>query len=124
MKTNRRYITPMKAFEILGLEMPKWITYNPIINRLNGADYDITRQTTHDGTLIFEHELIIRVIENLANKSSYSKKHDMHGVIDISYEVGDISIATIYGMVQLPAGKFRGERQRARLPVKCNVIRN
>lgn len=123
METNRRYITPMKAFEIFGMEMPNWITYNPKLNKRNGAQYDIIRQTTHDGTLIFERELIGRVIENLANKSSYSKTDEQEGVIDISYEVGDISIATIFGIVELPVGKYPGERQRARLPVKCTVTR-
>jgi hypothetical protein len=121
MKTNRRYITPMKAFEILGMQMPDWITYNPKLNKRNGAQYDIIRQTTHDGTLIFEQELIGRVIENLYNKSSYSKTDKQEGVIDRSYEVGDISIATIYAIVELPAGKYPGERQRARLPVKCTL---
>ena len=111
----------MKAFEILGMQMPDWITYNPKLNKRNGAQYDIIRQTTHDGTLIFEQELIGRVIENLYNKSSYSKTDKQEGVIDRSYEVGDISIATIYAIVELPAGKYPGERQRARLPVKCTL---
>lgn len=118
MKINKNYITPMKAFEMFGMEMPKWITYNPKLSKQNDAQYDIVRQSTHDGTLIFERELIGRVIENLANKTSYSKKDEQEGVIDISYEVGNISIATVFGLVELPIGKYQGERQRARLPVK------
>ena len=123
METNRRYITPMDAFKYFGLEMPEWITFNPKLSKRNGAQYDIIRQTTHDGTLIFEKELIGKTIENLANKSSYSKTDDQEGVVDRKYEVGYISIATIFGIVELPAGKYPGERQRTRMPVKCTVIR-
>lgn len=121
-KINKRYITPMKAFEIFGMEMPKWITYNPKLSKRNDAQYDIVRQSTHDGTLIFERELIGRVIENLANKTSCLKSDEQKDIIDRIYEVGDISIATVYGMVNLPCGRFQGERQRARLSVKCTII--
>lgn len=123
MKTNRRYITPMDAFKYFGLEMPEWITFNPNLTKRNGAQYDIIRQTTHDGTLIFEKELIGKTIENLYNKSSFCKLDDQEGVIDRKYEVGYISIATVFGIVDLPIGKYPGEKQRARLPVKCTVIR-
>lgn len=122
MKINKRYITPMKAFEIFGIEMPKWITYNPKLSKRNHAQYDIVRNTTHDGTLIFERELIGNIIKNLADKTSFYKKDNQEGVIDIIYEVGDISIATVFGMVNLPCGRFQGEKQRARLPVKCTLI--
>lgn len=123
MKTNRRYITPMDAFKYFGLEMPDWITFNPNLTKINGAQYDIIRQITHDGTFIFEKELIGRTIENLANKSSFCKLDDQEGAIDRKYEVGYISIATVFGVVELPIGKYPGEKQRARLPVKCTVIR-
>jgi hypothetical protein len=123
MKTNRRYITPMDAFKYFGLEMPEWITFNPKLTKRNGAQYDIIRQTTHDGTLIFEKELIGKTIENLANKSSFYKIDNQEGVIDRKYEVGYISIATVFGIVELPIGKYPGEKQRARLPVKCTVVR-
>lgn len=123
MKTNRRYITPMDAFKYFGLEMPEWITFNPNLTKRNGAQYDIIRQTTHDGTLIFEKELIGKTIENLAKKTSFFKGDDQEGVVDRKYEVGYISIATIFGDVELPIGKYPGEKQRARLPVKCTVVR-
>jgi hypothetical protein len=123
MKTNRRYITPMEAFKYFGLEMPEWITFNPKLTKRNGAQYDIIRQTTHDGTLIFEKELIGKTIENLANKSSFCKIDNQEGVIDRKYEVGYISIATVFEIVELPIGKYPGEKQRARLPVKCTVVR-
>jgi len=123
METNRRYITPMEAFKYFGLEMPEWITFNPKLTKRNGAQYDIIRQTTHDGTLIFEKKLIGKTIEDLANKSSFCKIDNQEGVIDRKYEVGYISIATVFGIVELPIGKYPGEKQRARLPVKCTVVR-
>ena len=123
MKTNRRYITPMEAFKWFGIEMPEWIRFNPNLTKRTGAQYDIIRQTTHDGTLIFEKEMIGKTIENLANKTSFCKEDNLEGAIDIKYEVGYISIATVFGIVELPIGKYPGEKQRARLPVKCTVVR-
>lgn len=113
----------MEAFEWFGIEMPKWIAFNPDLTKRNGAQYEIIRSASHDGTLIFEKELVGTVIENLANKSSFCKLDNLDGAVDVKYEVGYISIATVFGMVELPIGKYPGEKQRARLAVKCTVIR-
>jgi len=38
----------------------------------------------------------------------------MNGVIDIQYEVGLISLATVYGLVKLPSGVFPGEKTKSK----------
>jgi hypothetical protein len=106
---------------MFGLECPEHITTNPLLNCRNDGQYQIVRTMKHDGTAIFTKELLGSVIENLVNKRSYFKEINISQATDISYEVGLISLATVYGTVDLPAGSFPGEIQRARIPVKCTI---
>lgn len=123
METNKRYITPIEAFKWFGLEIPNHITFNPELTKATGAQYEIIRQTKHDGTLIFEKELIGCVVENLFNKQSFFKGDNMDGVKDIKYEIGLMTIETTSGIVDLPIGKYPGETQTASIPVRCELIR-
>jgi len=108
---------------MFGIICPGYIKTNPSLSRRNRGQYDIVRTSKHDGTLIFTKELLGKTIENLLNKKSYFKKINITDAKDISYEVGLISLATVFGMVDLPGGKHLGERQRARIPVKCTIVR-
>lgn len=124
MEFRKDYYTIDEVCNICGIETPKHITTNPKLSRVNEAQFDIVRQSSHDGTLIFTKELLGRGIYNLVNKTAYYKGDDMNGVVDIEYEIGLISLATVFGVVDLPAGKYQGEKQRVRIPVKCKLIRN
>ena len=116
-------IQPDEALKMFGLEMPEHITFNPLLTKETGAQYEIIRQSVHDGTLIFEKELIGRVMENLVNKSSFCKNDDMEGFKDIKYEVGLMTIETVFGIVDLPAGRYPGETQTASIPVRCELLK-
>ena len=124
MDFKKNYYTIDQVCNMYGIETPKHITTNPKLSRVNEAQFDIVRQSSHDGTLIFTKELLGRGIENLVNKTAYYKGDDMNGVVDIEYEIGLISLATVFGIVDLPVGKYQGEKQRVRIPVKCKLIRN
>ena len=123
-KFDKEQYTIDEACEMLGIKAPSHIKTNPKLSRVNNAQYDIVRQSSHDSTLIFTLELLGSAVENLINKESCSKSDDMEGVTDIEYEIGLISLATVFGTVDLPAGKFPGVKQRVRIPVKCKLIRN
>ena len=123
METLRQYYTIDEVCKMFGIKCPDHITTNPNLTRRNGGQYDIVRTMSHDGTLIFTKELLGKTIENLVNKESYFKELDIENAKDISYEVGIISLATVYGMVKLPAGEYPGARQRARIAVKCTIVR-
>jgi hypothetical protein len=124
MKSKRQYYTINEVCKMFGFKCPEHIKTNPDLTRLNGGQYDIVRGSKHDGTLIFTIELLERVIKPLINKESYFKEMEIEFELakDVTYEVGLISVATIYGMVDLPIGRCHGQRQRARLPVKCTII--
>jgi len=124
MEFRKEYYTIDEVCNMYGIETPKHITTNVKLSRLNVGQFDIVRQSSHDGTLIFTKEILGRAIENLINKTAYYKKDNMEGVTDVQYEIGLISLATVFGVVDLPAGRYPGEKQRVRIPVKCTLISN
>jgi hypothetical protein len=121
---KKQLYTIEEVCTMFNIDCPKHIKTNPKLSRINDAQYDIVRQTSHDGTLLFTRELIGKAVENLINKNSYFKDDNIEGVTDVEYEIGLISLATVFGKVDLPIGKYPGEKQRVRIPVKCNYIRN
>lgn len=124
MDFKKECFTIDEVCKIHGIETPKHITVNKKLSRLNEGQFDIVRQFSHDGTLMFTKELLGKAIENLVNKTAYYKGDNMDGVTDIEYEIGLISLVTVFGVVDLPAGRYLGEKQRVRIPVKCKLIRN
>jgi len=123
LKSSREYYNIEDVCKMFDMELPDHITVNPKLNRREEGQYDIVRQTTHDGTMLFTRELLGRTIENIINKAShYTANPPNKKVTDIKYEVGLISLATVYGNVELPAGNYPGEKQRARMSVKCTLI--
>jgi hypothetical protein len=119
LESRRAYLTLQ---EILGDKLPEHITVNPELTKRTGAQYEIIRSCRHDGTAVFELELIAKTLEPILTKTSYFVGQPLENVVDVKYEVGVMSLATVYGTVDLPAGRFPGERQRTRLPVKCTLI--
>jgi len=97
MKFKKQLYTIEEVCSILDMDCPSHIKTNPKLSRVNDAQYDIVRQSAHDGTLLFTIELFGRAIKNLVNKLSYFKGDNMEDVIDVEYEVGLISLATVFG---------------------------
>lgn len=97
------------------------ITYDPSLRK---GDFDIIRQSSHDGTLIFSDEIIQNTVITLANMQAYhaSRPPDWDMLDHIKYVVGDLKIAIVYGTVDLPAGRYPGQKERTRIPVKCEYI--
>lgn len=119
MKTSRDYISPQKAFSWLGKEIPSHIKYDPNIKKGNGADYEIIRSHKHDGTGMFLTMLMGEVLKNLDDKSSCYLKDSQENVIDREYIVGDIKLATVIGFLDINGHRMFGQRERARIAVKC-----
>jgi len=84
-----------KLFEALKRD----IKYNPDINKKN-CKYKRIECMNHDGTLLFYGELFSKLLERLLNKSSYYLPDlyevDEENVINILYEIGDITIIDNY----------------------------
>lgn len=102
------------------------ITYDPNMKK---GDWDIIRWYGHDGTLMFTREMLQEGLINIVNQLSYYKptEPDWNKVIGINYVIGPMRHATVFGMVKLRCSKTRlypGVKERIRIPVKCEYIRN
>lgn len=93
------------------------ISFDPNVSH----QYRVIRQSAHDGTLLFTHELIDRcLIDPVVNAGSCFKPDPpREGVKRIHYTVGWLKLLSVYGTVNLPIGRYPGMRQRAILPVRC-----
>ena len=117
----------MKAFERHRINPIDWmrargwpvdhITYDP---KMRKGDYSIIRGSTHDGTLLFTQELIEEALVHLAAKASFHKPREaeFNAAKDVRYVVGPMRMATVFGRVNLPAGRYPGQRERVRIPVR------
>ena len=101
------------------------ITYDP--EMLEG-EYNVIRQTTSDGTLAFTLEMLQRGLIEIVNMQSLcipTKPKDWSKVKAIKYTLGKMRHATVFGNVNLPCSstrKYPGQRERIRMPVKCEYI--
>ncbi len=100
------------------------ISFNPNLKE-SDADFYKTSGSAHDGTMIFTRQNIEKLLIDLANKQSSSVKNppdSKKNWIDIKYEVGFIKLATVFGKVDLPIGRYPGQRERCRISVKCHYV--
>lgn len=97
------------------------IKYDQNVNE--DYQYQIIRESTHDGTLLFTQSLIFDGLVNLMNKQSYCKKtlndDELSKVKDLNYTIGDIKLESEYG-VKTKFGS--GIRQIVSIPVKVEYI--
>ena len=100
------------------------ITYDPSMKK---GEYNIVRQWGGDGTLLFTLEMLQKGLVDIANGHSFFKKTepDWSKVKGIKYTVGDMRHVTVFGMLKLKCSKDRecpGQRERIRMPVRCEYV--
>lgn len=101
------------------------ITFDP---ELIKGDFSVIRQSGGDGTLTFTIEMLQKGLVGIANMTSFCKSTeptDWSKIKEIRYTVGKMGHATVYGMVELRCSKtpkYPGQRERIRMPVKCEYI--
>lgn len=92
------------------------ITYDPDLV----PQYKIVRQQSHDGIQMFTWQMIRDSMLNLFHMNSYYKPMGIPpSDCSIHYTVGTIRLVTVYGYVDLPAGRYPGQRERIVIPVTC-----
>ena len=103
------------------------ITYDP--NMKSGdRDYWRIEQSGGDGTMLFTIEMLQKALIPLLNKTTSFKgaePDDWSDVKDIHYTIGKIRHATVFGMIYLKCSKnqkYPGQRERVRIPVKCEYV--
>ncbi|WDQ26704.1 hypothetical protein phiKPNH21_00092 [Klebsiella phage phi_KPN_H2] len=103
--------------------MCEHITYDPGLKK-SGCHFQVIRQCSHDGTMLFTTELLADTLLGIANMQAYPKNlaPEFDKLVAIKYTVGPIWLSTVYGVVDLPPGSYPGERQRTRMCVVCEYV--
>lgn len=89
------------------------------------GQFDIVRQSGHDGTLLFTLQMLQDVLINPINMQSHFKGDDIDfdKLKSITYKVGMIYHSTVFGRIKLKSGGVHyGQVERARMPVICEYI--
>jgi hypothetical protein len=103
----------------------KHIIYEPSLKK---AEYNIIRESGGDGTYLFTFQMLQSVLIDIVNGTSFFKNtepDDWSKIKNIEYTIGDIRHVTVFGMIYLKISsthKYPGQRERARIPVKCKYI--
>ena len=103
------------------------ITYDSNM-KSDERDYWRIEQSGSDGTVAFTIEMLQKALIPLLNKTTFSKitaPEDWGKVKDIKYTIGNIRHATVFGMIYLQCSKtnkYPGQRERVRIPVKCEYV--
>lgn len=94
------------------------IYYDPNVEKM----YERRERSTHDGTMLFTHEVLTKTIGVLTRGESYYKPHgvpDIAKIKKIKYTIGDIELKTEYrDKVKLPVGEFPGQIDDTSMPVR------
>ena len=111
-----------KQFPRLTKRAISHIEFDPNVKK----DYNIIRQQTHDGTFWFTYDMINKAMLALINKTTRHIRAgiDWKNVDVLKYTIGWIKISSVYyDEVDLRCGKCPGEKERLRIPVKCEYER-
>ncbi len=101
------------------------IIYDPTMKK---GDYEIIRQSGGDGTLLFTIQMLQEALLGILNMQSWFKLTEPNAwekVKAINYTIGTMRHVTVYGMIYLKCStthKYPGQRERIRMPVKCEYI--
>ncbi len=103
--------------------LPDFVTVNPKLTKETGAQYEIIRSSTHDGTMVFTKELLMSVLSPIVNRVSFFKPEEPTDMSKVRYEIGLIKLETDFReKVTLPCGEFPGQVEKTTLPVKMEVL--
>lgn len=86
-------------------------------------DYQIIRQSSHDGTLLFTTLVIEEALNPLVRMESYCAKdlteEEIKQVQSIEYTIGNIKLESEYRRVTTGAGEIPGVTDTVSIPVRC-----
>lgn len=120
LTSSRLFVDPLGWLKRHSLSDFDHITMDPNL-RSRDADYRIIRGCLFDGTAVFADETIARALAPLVMRASYDRKHppSVEQRSGMRYVLGLMRIASVHGLVDLPAGRYPGERMRVCVPVRC-----
>ena len=121
LQTSRDRLSLNEAMRFIGAEWTgaPHIVFDPHMK----PQYRIRRGSHHDGTLLFSVELMHEALIPLFDMGSYYKPMGppSAGMMP-RYTIGRIKRFSVYGLVDLPVGRYPGERERVVIPVRCDYV--
>lgn len=109
---------PEEDFELI----QTFVRFNPSAN----FQYKRREQSYHDGTSIFVHEILARTVNPIIKMESYYRPAlEAFGdapVSRIEYEIGWLWLLTVFGSVDVPAGRIAGEKNRTFMRVRSTLV--
>jgi hypothetical protein len=117
---------PMKLFEAWWPNVDvSHITYDPDM-KASEREYWRIEQSGGDGTAMFTIEMLQKTLVPFLNRStSYipTNPEIWDDVKEIKYTIGKIRHVTVFGAVELRCGgTYQGQRERVRIPVRCEYV--
>lgn len=128
LKFTKQKHSPLEIIKTYWPDSPTdHIVYRPEMKH-SERQYWRIEQCSGDGCLAYTIEMFRKLLLPIINSTAYCKADepiDWENVTHITYIVGPISHATVYGRLKLRGGggTFPGQRERVRIPVICKLIR-
>ncbi len=122
---RRDYHDPMELIKQYWPEADvSHIEYDP---EMKAADREYWRieGCGHDGTMMFTIEMLQKCLLPIVNMTTHfvpTEPSDASKLKAINYKIGKIRHVTVFGMVELRAGRYPGQKERVRLPVVCEYV--
>ena len=120
---TRERLNPIETIKMLwGLsdEQISHIKYDP---KMSKGQYNINRQTSHDGTLFFTVETMGRVLDRIVNMQSYFTLNPPNDTVELKYVIGPIKVMTVFGKVDVNGRNISGQRELMSMPVICEHVK-
>lgn len=117
-KWARQRINPVEYLKNhYGIDVP-WLVFDPTVRGCNDEVGRRTQGSTHDGTSLFTLEIITDILKALVARTVYRKPDppENHPGCMPFYRLGWIHLMQVYpDKVDLPCGRFPGQRDRAKV---------
>ena len=123
MKFGLRKLCKMLNIEYSDDLVLQHIAYDQSVNE--EFQYKIIRTITHDGTLIFTYDLLLKIFEEILNKKTQYKPSleniNLDDIEDIHYTIGDVYYESIYD-VKAKGKNFPMMETTLTIPIKSTLI--
>lgn len=124
MSFQKERFTLAEIMKILEASFDKgiepFIKYDPTVK----PQYRIIRQQSHDGTQIFTWEFLMNAMLPLFSRNSYYTPEPPISGHQPVYTIGKIRLVTVFGRVDVPAGRIWGQRERIVIPVSVEWVKS
>jgi hypothetical protein len=106
---------PLLCLDGYGINVP-WLTFDPgVVKGVTEGAIIRRRQCRHDGTAMFTYEIVHDLLIPLVRRELFDTRDPPANHPDQlqHYTLGWLHLSSVYGTVDLPVGRYPGQRERA-----------